>query len=85
MNGAQAPVKDMRTAGHSARRALHKNNPAARFYEFLAASPRRRYLLGDESGDSHGNMATALQQNNGPIAIVGLGVVASVLGKYLRG
>ena len=33
----------------------------------------------------NGNIATALQQNNGPIAIVGLGVVASVLGKYLRG
>ena len=27
----------------------------------------------------------ALQQNHRPIAIVGLGVVASVLGKYLRG
>ena len=37
MNGAQAPVKDMRTAEHSVRRALHKKNPAARFYEFLAA------------------------------------------------
>jgi hypothetical protein len=33
----------------------------------------------------NGNVATALQQNNGPIAIVGLGVVASVLGKYLKG
>jgi hypothetical protein len=33
----------------------------------------------------NGNVATALQQNHGPIAIVGLGVVASVLGKYLRG
>ena len=32
----------------------------------------------------NGNVAAALQQNNGPIAIVGLGVVASVLGKYLR-
>jgi hypothetical protein len=32
-----------------------------------------------------GNVAIALQQNNGPIAIVGLGVVASVLGKYLKG
>jgi phage tail tape-measure protein len=29
--------------------------------------------------------AAALQQNHGPIAIVGLGVVASVLGKYLKG
>lgn len=26
----------------------------------------------------------ALQQNHGPIAIVALGVIASVLGKYLR-
>ena len=33
----------------------------------------------------NGNAATALQQNHGPIAIVGMGVVASVLGKYLRG
>ncbi|MGC2744357.1 MAG: hypothetical protein WA672_14300 [Candidatus Angelobacter sp.] len=32
----------------------------------------------------NGNSA-ALQQNHGPIAIVGLGVVASVLGKYLKG
>ena len=32
-----------------------------------------------------GDVAAALQQNHGPIAIVGLGVVASVLGKYLRG
>jgi hypothetical protein len=29
--------------------------------------------------------AAALQQNHGPIAIVGLGVVASILGKYLKG
>ncbi|HEY1525752.1 MAG TPA: hypothetical protein VGH51_05895 [Candidatus Angelobacter sp.] len=33
----------------------------------------------------NGNVASALQQNHGPIAIIGLGVVASVLGKYLRG
>jgi hypothetical protein len=33
----------------------------------------------------NGSSAAALQQNHGPIAIVGLGVVASVLGKYLRG
>jgi len=26
-----------------------------------------------------------LQENHGPVAIIGLGVVASVLGKYLRG
>ena len=26
----------------------------------------------------------ALQQNHGPVAIVGLGVVASIVGKYLR-
>jgi hypothetical protein len=32
----------------------------------------------------NGDLTTALQQNHGPIAIVGLGVVASVLGKYLR-
>ena len=31
------------------------------------------------------NAAAALQQNHGPIAIVGLGVLASVLGKYLKG
>jgi hypothetical protein len=31
------------------------------------------------------DVAAALQQNHGPIAIVGLGVVASMLGKYLRG
>jgi hypothetical protein len=33
---------------------------------------------------STGDMLGALQQNHGPIAIVGLGVVASVVGKYLR-
>jgi hypothetical protein len=33
----------------------------------------------------NGDVATALQQNHGPIAIVGLGVVASILGKYLKG
>jgi hypothetical protein len=32
----------------------------------------------------NGDLASALQQNHGPIAIVGLGVIASVLGKYLR-
>ena len=32
----------------------------------------------------NGNVAAALQQNHGPLAIVGLGVVASVLGKYLH-
>ena len=30
------------------------------------------------------NIATALQQNHGPIAILGLGVVCSIVGKYLR-
>jgi hypothetical protein len=33
---------------------------------------------------STGDAAGALQQNHGPIAIIGLGVIASVLGKYLR-
>jgi len=33
---------------------------------------------------STGNGAAALQQNHGPIAIIALGVLASVLGKYLR-
>jgi len=33
---------------------------------------------------ANGDVTTALQQNHGPIAIVDLGVVASVLGKYLR-
>jgi hypothetical protein len=33
---------------------------------------------------SSGDMAAALQQNHGPIAIIGLGVIASVVGKYLR-
>ena len=32
-----------------------------------------------------GDVATALRENHGPIAIIGLGVVASVLGKYVRG
>jgi hypothetical protein len=32
----------------------------------------------------NGNVAAALQQNHGPVAIVGLGVIASILGKYLR-
>ena len=31
-----------------------------------------------------GDHVAALQQNHGPIAIIALGVVASVLGKYLR-
>lgn len=31
-----------------------------------------------------GFAVTALQQNHGPIAIIALGVIASVLGKYLR-
>jgi hypothetical protein len=34
---------------------------------------------------SSGNSMSALQQNHGPIAIIALGVIASVLGKYLRG
>jgi hypothetical protein len=32
-----------------------------------------------------GGSFAPLQENHGPIAIIGLGVVASVLGKYLRG
>ena len=32
-----------------------------------------------------GGSIAALQENHGPVAIIGLGVVASVLGKYLRG
>jgi len=32
-----------------------------------------------------GDVATALRENHGPIAIIGLGVVASIVGKYLRG
>ena len=31
-----------------------------------------------------GSITQVLQQNHGPIAIAGLGVVASLLGKYLR-
>jgi hypothetical protein len=30
------------------------------------------------------DIATALQQNHGPVAILGLGVVCSVVGKFLR-
>ena len=33
---------------------------------------------------STGDALAALQQNHGPIAIIALGVLASVLGKYLR-
>ena len=33
---------------------------------------------------SNGEGISALQQNHGPIAILGLGVIASVVGKYLR-
>jgi len=33
---------------------------------------------------SSGDPMAALQQNHGPIAIVGLGVVSSIVGKYLR-
>jgi hypothetical protein len=32
-----------------------------------------------------GGSIAVLQENHGPVAIIGLGVVASVLGKYLRG
>jgi hypothetical protein len=32
-----------------------------------------------------GGSIAALQDNHGPVAIIGLGVVASILGKYLRG
>jgi hypothetical protein len=31
-----------------------------------------------------GDVVQALEQNKGPIAVIALGVVASVLGKYLR-
>jgi hypothetical protein len=31
-----------------------------------------------------GGSVAALRENHGPIAIIGLGVVASLLGKYLR-
>ncbi len=31
-----------------------------------------------------GDMVSALQQNRGPVGIIGLGVVVSLLGKYLR-
>ena len=33
---------------------------------------------------SAGNSINALQQNHGPIAIIGLGVISSILGKYVR-
>jgi hypothetical protein len=32
-----------------------------------------------------GGSVAALQENHGPVAIIGLGVVASILGKFLRG
>ncbi len=32
-----------------------------------------------------GDPAAILRENQGPVAIIGLGVVASLLGKYLRG
>jgi hypothetical protein len=31
-----------------------------------------------------GDVAGALQQNHGPVAIIGLGMVCSILGKYIR-
>ena len=31
-----------------------------------------------------GGVLEALEQNHGPVAVIGLGVVASLLGKYLR-
>jgi hypothetical protein len=31
-----------------------------------------------------GDMLDALRQNHGPVAIIGIGVIASLLGKYLR-
>jgi hypothetical protein len=34
---------------------------------------------------ANGDPIATLQQNHGPIAIIGLGVIASVVGKYLRG
>ena len=34
---------------------------------------------------SAGNSVAALQQNHGPIAIIALGVISSVLGKFVRG
>jgi hypothetical protein len=33
---------------------------------------------------SAGDSVAALQQNHGPIAIIGLGVISSILGKYLK-
>ena len=33
---------------------------------------------------SAGNSMKILQENHGPIAIIALGIVASVVGKYLR-
>ncbi len=30
------------------------------------------------------DIAVALQQNHGPVAILGLGVVCSIVGKFLR-
>jgi hypothetical protein len=32
-----------------------------------------------------GGSIAALQENHGPVAIIGLGLVALILGKYLRG
>ncbi|HSM85144.1 MAG TPA: hypothetical protein VLT16_03280 [Candidatus Limnocylindrales bacterium] len=32
-----------------------------------------------------GDIALALQQNHGPVAILGLGAVCSLLGKFIRG
>jgi hypothetical protein len=31
-----------------------------------------------------GDVVTVLQQNHGPVAIIGLGAICSLLGKYLR-
>jgi hypothetical protein len=31
-----------------------------------------------------GDAVTVLQQNHGPVAVIGLGVISSLLGKYLR-
>lgn len=33
---------------------------------------------------SIGSLSSILQQNHGPVAIIGLGAIASLLGKYLR-
>lgn len=74
----RGPVRPVRTRQHEGGSMLKTVGSLAIVAGILWVT----YLV--TQAGSIGSLSAVLQQNHGPVAVIGLGAIASVLGKYLR-